>query len=247
MSDRNAWLTATSARRVAVCAAVLVSAALPLSVSAGIVVTNAGGSIAFDYESPTDPPQPTSLEFTGLTGAFFEDTFSGGSGGVSIQTNRLNDEELQLVVQTTIESTGIAPDALSRFVLEFETDRPLPFTFLAHPPGRPQSFQASLDGFVANATSDSLGNGFGSIPFDADSGTFGNFLRTGTLPAGSHHFVVESAAFSGKTGGGASDGFATIEVNATAIPLPSAAWTGLSVMAGLVLAHALRARRAART
>ena len=147
---------------------------------------------------------------------------------------------LRADLAATIHTTGIAEDGRSQFVLEFNSDRPLHFHFTAQPVnGGPRSFVAQLDSIVASAHVSALGDVSGTIPFD-EGGVFGQFVRDGTLPAGSHRFSTESAAGSSRSGGSSSDGFASLDV--AVVPLPPAAWAGLGLMAAIAIARVVRAR-----
>jgi hypothetical protein len=147
---------------------------------------------------------------------------------------------LRADLAATIHTTGIAEDGRSQFVLEFNSDRPLHFHFTAQPVnGGPRSFVAQLDSIVASAHVSALGDVSGTIPFD-EGGVFGQFVREGTLPAGSHHFSIDSVAVDSRSGGGFSAGFASLDV--AVVPLPPAAWSGLGLMAAIAIARVVRAR-----
>jgi hypothetical protein len=221
-------------------------AARPGVAAAGIVAVNsAKGSIVFDFTPPTDPPTPTSHTFDatipGSDTVNFTEAFTGGNGSVSYNFPTTNAQTLSGSAETAINTNGEAPDATSSFDLRFTSDVPVHYRFTATVPFSPQSFRANLDGIVADAHFDSLGNGSGSIPFDEQTLTFGEFVREGTLPAGDHQFALLSTAFAGKTGGGDSAGNATVQISA--VPLPPAAWSALSVMAGVAGWHVVRLRR----
>jgi hypothetical protein len=231
-----------------VAAAAVGWAARPGVAAAGIAVTSATGSIAIDITPPTQPPTPNSKMFDatipGSDTVDFTESFTGGNGNVSYNFPTATANALSGSASTAINTAGTAPDGTSGFDLRFTSDVPVHYRLTATVPFSPQSFRANLDGVVADAHFDSLGNATGSIPFDESTGNFGEFVREGTLPAGDHQFALLSTAHAGKTGGGNSAGSATLEV--TAVPLPPAAWTALSVMAGAAACHAVRRRLAPR-
>jgi hypothetical protein len=211
---------------------------------AGIAVTKASGSISVDINVPTEPPTPNRRDFTatvpGSDVIDFTESFSGGTGRVAYDVKQPNSRVLKADVEARISTTGIAEDGLSQFFIEFTSNRPLHFRFAAKPVDfGPQFFEAKLDDIVANARISALGDVSGTIPFD-EGGVFGEFVREGTLPAGSHRFSIDSAATSSRSGGGGSAGVASFEVNA--VPLPPAVWSAVIVLGTLLVVRAARHR-----
>jgi hypothetical protein len=212
---------------------------------AGIVVTRAEGSIAFDFTPPTEPPTPNSRQFIatvpGSDTIDFTEPFSGDTGRVKYDIARPGPDRLSGDVEARINTTGRAEDGQSQFVLEFTSDRPLQYRFTALPlDGAPTFFEATLDHVVANARISALGDVSGTIPHD-EGGTFSEFVSTGTLPAGPHTFTIKAAGGSTRSGGASSAGVASFEVKA--VPLPPGAWIGLTVFGALAIARALRRGR----
>ena len=245
MKPRLHRTVATAARRAAVFTTLLFAAAwAPRAAVAGIAVTRADGSISIDFIPPTEPPGSNSRQFTatipGADTIEFTESFSGSGGLVRYDVAQPNAKTLRADLEARIDTSGRAPNGESRFDLDFNSDRPLRFRFTAHPDGGPQFFGATLDNISADARiSVTLGEPSGTIPLD-ENGNFGQFVREGTLPAGSHHFSIDSIAVDSRSGGGFSAGFASLDV--AVVPLPPAAWAGLGLMAAIAIARVVRAR-----
>jgi hypothetical protein len=222
-----------------------VAVALPARVArAGVAITQASGSISFDLVVPTEPPSPNHRDFTatvpGAETVEFTELFSNDTGRVVYDIRQPTANRLTADLQASVATTGGYPDGTTTFAMQFTSDRPLHFRFTttAEPS---QGFSAKLDDVVADAHVDFVFGTFsGSIPHE-EFGPYGEFVREGTLLAGTHSFSVDAFATRTRYGGGGSSGAAHLEV--TAVPLPAAVWPAGALLAVLAGQQLLRFRR----
>jgi hypothetical protein len=230
--------------RHALLAMLLASSSLLLIVSearAGIVVTDATGAIFYESQTPvfeggteTYTPQiPGSDQLRFLEGEVGQTSSRDGSGRLTVRARTLIDSNV---------GSGSAPDCRASFEMTFTSDLPLQYRFTASLLDQgPLGFVAKVDDITGSAFYDAFGNGTGSLPFDENTGQFGEFVSEGTLPAGSHTFSLDAVGAQGRSVGLSTAGTATLEV--VAIPLPPAAWSALTTLGAIGAAAAARVRR----
>jgi hypothetical protein len=157
-------------------------------------------------------------------------------------------------VSTANEGGAISDQSSTEFSLSFTTDRDLRYVYRASK-GTGALFSVRFDSFGATGETDVFGNISGNWPGPRDPDTneqssYDDILREGVLAAGSHTLFAEAAAGNERDGGGHSEGrFSLVLTPAddggNPIPLPPAAWTGLSALIGMASVAAARRRRAA--
>ena len=128
------------------------------------------------------------------------------------------------------------------FGLGFVADRPLHFIFKADPQNSASThFDAMFAGITQEINTDALGNTSGTLLQDGAP-----VARTveGTIPAGSHSLNLTLDVRNGRVDFGGGNGGATVTLfpQATAIPLPPGAWTGLLTLGVLSAMWPLRRR-----
>ena len=226
-------------------------------------VTSGSGSVVMTFDTPSDFGQQTRRTFdvtfpetrvVEFNGQGDDDIGSRGLGRVDYDLADTGDgATMRAALSTQNEGGAISDQSSTRFSLSFVTDRDLRYVYRAHTGGG-RLFSVAFDNFNATAENDVFGNLSGDWPGPRDPNgntliSFDDILREGVLRAGTHTLVAEAAAGNERDGGGGADGNFSLVLTAAddggnPIPLPPAAWTGLSALVGMASVAAARRRRA---
>ena len=245
--------------RLSICWVGVAAAAVGLICSAAVAgpVSSAGGSAVIDFQTSG------SLEFGSRT---FEVTYPGsatheydglipdnvnstvaGSGAVTYDLVDSNGgAAMDVSVAHRNRGDGFSNGGTASFALDFTTDRPLRYRYVANIPGLSLDFSSGLDSggehvvFAWGRIVQDVVNGphlEGTVPHSSEE--FSAFTQEGVLPAGQYRLfaVAESGVESRQQSPINSQGSLRLTLEAeggpgpTPVPLPPGAWPALGTMA----------------